>query len=277
MRSSDKSLPEFTDPPVVEVALSIQFDPLKKLRGLQLGLLWKEFKARFPVTEEHPPLEPSFERFGLSPTSGKSQVQIQLLEELPVPRYWFLNESGTQLIQVQQDRFVHNWRKHKGQEEYPRYEQLRVTFSQELDRFQRFLEQEDLGTLTPNQCEVTYVNHIFHGTGEEVTLEKILAPVSRQYGGEFLPVPESTRATFRYVIDNEANQPVGRLHIAAEPAYRTADKQKMYVLNLTARGAPAEATIEAAMGFLDVGREWVVRAFADITTVEMHHHWGRIT
>ena len=52
-----QSLPDFDNPPLIEVALSVQFDPLEQLRTPQIGLLWAEFRDRFPVTQEHVPLD----------------------------------------------------------------------------------------------------------------------------------------------------------------------------------------------------------------------------
>jgi len=278
MADTQRILPDFTNPPVVEVALSLQFDPIKNLRTPQIGLLWNEFKKDFPQTEEHPPLEPVFERFGVAPKPGRPNVQLQILEAPPIPRCWFLNSAETELIQVQPDRFIHNWRKRQGDEDYPRYETLRKTLQMELERFQSFVDRENLGTLSPNQCEVTYVNHIMLPEGNHHGhLNRILAPVSLQSTDTFLSETEEAKVALRYVITNEAGSPIGRLHVVAEPAFRIRDGQPMYVLTLTARGGPSGSSIEDALQFMDIGREWVVRGFAAVTTIEMHRTWGRKT
>jgi hypothetical protein len=49
----------------------------------------------------------------------------------------------------------------------------------------------------------------------------------------------------------------------------------IYLANLTARVMPNGATVDRAMKALDVGHEWVVRGFDDLTTAEMHRHWGK--
>jgi uncharacterized protein (TIGR04255 family) len=164
MNSARPPLPDFAAPPVTEVVISVQFDPLTALRTPHLGLLWQDFRDRFPKTEEHPPLPPVIEKFGLL---GPPQIGVRFETSLPVPLCWFLNEAGTKLIQVQQDRFVHNWRKIGQSDEYPRYEHIRKTFEVELGIFCQFLAREQLGELVPNQCEVTYVNQISSGKGWE--------------------------------------------------------------------------------------------------------------
>src|SRR4030042_1345777 len=98
MNKMDAPRPDFVSPPVVEVALSVQFESLGKLRTPQLGSLWQEFRDRFPVTEEPPPLDAVVERFG-APRVRKGVARIEMLESPPTPRCWFLNEAGTELIQ----------------------------------------------------------------------------------------------------------------------------------------------------------------------------------
>ncbi|MFN9538051.1 MAG: hypothetical protein ACK6A8_02220, partial [Planctomycetota bacterium] len=56
-------LPEFENPPVVEVALSVQFDRLD-VATPQLSLVWQRFRDRFGRIEDKPELEAAYERFG---------------------------------------------------------------------------------------------------------------------------------------------------------------------------------------------------------------------
>ena len=66
----------------------------------------------------------------------------------------------------------------------------------------------------------------------------------------------------------------GRLHVMAQPAWDS-NGQRIWTINLMARGRPMGEGIEGAFGFFDVGREWIVRGFMDLTTASMHRHWGR--
>ena len=129
-------LPDFKQPPLSEVALSLQFNTLQNLKTPLSGVLWERFRKRLPEIEEHPPLSPVVERFD-PPVAPKIDVLIE--EKLPVPRVWFLTPKKTELIQVQQDRFIHNWRKVDGEGTYPRYETLREKFAAEIREFMTFL------------------------------------------------------------------------------------------------------------------------------------------
>jgi len=276
MSDMQSPFPDFTDPPVVEVVLGVQYEPLPALRTPQIGLLWSEFREHFPKLEEHAPLDPMMERFGIAGTP-RANVRFEMMQKPPVPRCWFLNEAGTELIQVQQDRFVHNWRKVGEGDEYPRYDHVRGTFEQELAIFERFLQKEGVGTLVPNQCEVTYVNHIDAGDGwsRHGELGNVLTLFAPKYSNAFLPEPEEARLTCRYVIPDEKGNPLGRLHILVDPACRRGDDRPMFLMNLVARGRPDGDGVDGVLRFLDLGREWVVRAFAAVTTPQMHKTWGR--
>jgi len=117
-------LPDFRKPPVTETVLSLQFEPLGGLTAAHLGLMWQRFRPQLPEVEEHPPLPPVFEKF--EPPSP-AQVEVTIEEKPPVPRLWFLNPPKTELIQIQVDRFIHNWRKMQGMEPYPHYEPIRAS------------------------------------------------------------------------------------------------------------------------------------------------------
>jgi hypothetical protein len=187
-----------------------------------------------------------------------------------------LNEKGTQLLQIQPDRFIHNWREVASGERYPRYERLLESFLNELSIFCAFVDREGLGELAINQCEITYVNHIMAGEGwvRHGQLAEILRCVAPVAG--HLPEPESISLTACYVIPGSDGRPLGRLHATVRPAWRTGDSRPMYVMTLTARGAPQGEGVSAAVAFLNLGREWIVRGFADLTTAKMHSIWRRI-
>jgi len=150
-------------------------------------------------------------------------------------------------------------------------------FEEELGTFRRFLVREDVGELVPNQCEVTYVNHIISGAGWQIhgELGEILTIWKTRYSDSFLSEPEDIGLRVRYIIPGTDGTPLGRLLVKIDPAYRTEDDRPIYVLVLTARGRPVSEGIEGALSFLDIGREWVVRGFTSLTSLRMHEIWGR--
>lgn len=264
-----EDLPDFRKPPLAETVLSLQFEPIAGLSIAHLGLLWMRFRKRFPLIEEQPPLSPVLEKFG-APTEAHVEVTVE--EKPPVPRLWFLRQDKTQLIQAQADRFIHNWRKMEGMEPYPRFEPIRQSFREEVVEFEQFLSDEGLGAAVVNQCEVTYVNHIEpEGVWERHgQLDRVLANWLSVSEGRFLPEAEDGGLRIRFVICDETGNQVGRLHVLSQPAWKKTDKTPILVLNLTARGKPVDGGIEGAFRFFELGRRWIVRGFADLTTPQMH-------
>jgi uncharacterized protein (TIGR04255 family) len=269
------SLPEFENPPLIEVALSVQFERLESLRSPQLGLVWQQFRDRFPKTEEHAPLDPVFEQFGSRP--GRPGVRLELVSAPPSPRLWFLNEAGTELVQVQKDRFVRNWRKQADADEYPRYRRLSRLFRDDFERFCRLIEEQQWGQVVPSQCEVTYVNLIAIGEGwkHHGELANVVTLFEHRYSDTDLGVPEEAALSVKYVLNDDDGNPIGRLHIAAAPVFRAQDNLAAVRLALTARGKPEDGGIEEVMRFFDRARENIVRGFTSITTPRMHLVWNR--
>ena len=258
------------------MVLSVQFERLESLRAPQLGYLWQAFRDRFPHTEEQPPLEPTFEQFGSKVGVGAG-VHFELLTSLPSPRVWFLNVPGTELVQIQQDRFIRNWRKTEDNNQYPRYSFLREQFTKDLDQFQSLVAQQGWGNIEPNQCEITYVNVIPAAEGWSVPgdLGRVCTLFRSSYSDDGLGVPEEAAVNARYIIIGDEDEALGRLHVAIAPVARAVDGTPAFRLSLSARGRPADVGTKAILQFLDRGHEAIVRGFASITTLEMHALWGR--
>ena len=114
------SSPDFERPPVNEVSLGVQVEPIDGLHAAHLGLFWGRVRRDFPALEEHPPLAPTpIEDVSSGPRL--LDLQVQMLTVPPVPRLLFIDGSGTELLQVQSDRFIANWRRLAGADVYPRY------------------------------------------------------------------------------------------------------------------------------------------------------------
>jgi uncharacterized protein (TIGR04255 family) len=266
--SQQVALPDFDNPPVVETVLSAQFEKLTAMQAVHFGLFWRKMQARFPRTEEKPALSPIIERFP-EPTSRGARMQFEAREMPALPRLWVLNEAGTEMIQVQNDRFIKNWRKIGEKDQYPHYEPvIKPAFQRDFAEFESFLAEEKLGVIKVNQCEVTYVNHIVSGEGWQT-----LADIHRVFtfwNQPPAPVPGdaedfSIRARFP-ITDN--GQPIGRLHVDVQPALRATDDRPMYVMDLTARGLAG-----TGFDFFDIGRRWIVQSFKRLTTPDMHRIW----
>jgi uncharacterized protein (TIGR04255 family) len=260
---------------VTEVVLSIQFAALPGLRAAHFGLYWNEIRGRYPKTSEQAPLAPVFETFGATPMLTP-QFQIHTMAVPPFPRHWFETEDGEHLVQVQQQRILHNWRKRSPQMEYPRYEPIREEFLAEVEKLETLFRKESIGALQPNQCEVTYINTIT--LPDDLNPQKHLARITPLWAGnlseQYLPEAETALIHTKYVLSN-GNEPFGRIYVNFVPALRADDYRPVVHLEITARGKPADGTVAAGFALLDEERDMVVRTFTAVTTQEMHKEWGR--
>lgn len=269
-------LPDFDSPPLIETVLSLQFEPIAGWTSAHAGRFWQSLGNKFATIEEQPPLPHIIERFG-PPTPPTMEVKVE--DRPPANRIWFLSSSKDQLLQLQADRFVRNWRKVEATDAYPRYEQLRARFWDELEAFQQFLRDAALGPLSINQCEVTYINHIdLDGSDHRGGLDRVITGALAWPSGSFLPVANYMALTARFEMRPaqapQDREPAGRLHFSAQPAWKRTGNSPIMVVTLTARGAPLGAGASGAFDFLDLGRQWIVSGFKDTTTPEMHQTWG---
>ena len=276
MTKPKRTLPEFEFPPVIEVVLGVQFSSLQGFSNLHFGLFYSKIRADFPKYEIKPPLDPIIEHFGQKPKiegfPGISNFQLTPISE-PDIRCWLKDDSETRLIQIQKDRFIQNWRKITGDEDYPRYDNLKPKFEAEWKRFCNFLEEENIKIPAIDQCEVTYVNHIEIGKGwkSHNEVNKVFSYWSGISSGNFLP--ETEKVSFKTSFVMPENK--GRLHVTMQPAIRRTDAQEVLQLNLTARGKPSSGGIDGILQWFDLGHEWIVWGFTDFTTDNMHQIWGR--
>ena len=265
-------MPEFKNPPVSEVALSVEFSPLENWtssHGLSFGSI---IKAEYPNIELQLPLISEIEKFG-DALWQQNQMKLEVMNQNS-NRFWFMTDPSNWLIQIQQDRFVVNWRKVSGEEEYPRYEKtIRSRFVLELERFLKFVEENNIGTIKVTQCEVTYVNDIPHGEYWKTITEatELFSMITKNNNANFLGALESFSMTGSYLMPNAQ----GRLRYSINHALRSIDKKEVLKMNLIARGRPASSDKDAIVSWVDMGREWIVKGFEDLTSKKAHALWGK--
>lgn len=270
--------PTFRHPPVVEVALGVQFEPIDGLRIADLARYWEQVRGRLPDWSQHPRLPHVAEVFG-PPGSSTAQIGIELGPPMVrAGRSWFSSEDGQCLQQVQDDRFVCNWRRYQDPTAtYPRYKtHHRPQFFSDLDDFEKFVAERDLGPIQPDHVEVTYVNHVFGGavTGDHSELHRVLEVFSDPKGSDHPGLPENVDLAMRYRIDGEDGRPRGRLHVVTKPVFRRSDLSPMYAVTLTARLGLERGDRQELESELDRGHDFLVEAFRTLTKSEMHEAWG---
>ncbi|MEW6277785.1 MAG: hypothetical protein AB1758_04105 [Candidatus Eremiobacterota bacterium] len=232
--------------------------------------MYQVYKDEFPGYEEQPPLEPIKESFGVR---ERGPLRFEWSTMPPCPRVWFVKSGGQEVIQVQRDRFLHNWRKMDSGDEYPSYEVCRGLFQSSLGTFLRFIEEHQCGAWVRNQCELTYVNHVRADDGAWTQHGKIGAVV-RAWRDLEDPVPETINIAMQYVIQGENREPLGRVHCSLKPKWRLPEHSPILECALTGRGKPLGPTIDGVLRFLDLGHEWERKVFLAVTSDAIQKAWG---
>jgi len=272
-----ESLPDFKAPPVVETVLAVAYEPLAGMSNLKLCEVWIDlFRERFPQAEERPPYPAPIESFVAPAASG---VSVSAGMGPPPTRLWMVTERGTELLQLQADWFARNWRKQGEGDAYPRYEKyIRPAFTAGIAQLREYVEQSGMGKVSPTQCEVTYVNHIrpaeFWRDHGDISRVFTVTDPSQYFPGRSESV--AFRSTYLITDAEVGDAPLGRLHVQIDSGIAQDTREPIFILNLTARGAPLlSSDDEGILRFLDMGRRWIVNTFAEITTPAAHQAWGR--
>lgn len=267
-------LPDFADPPVVEVVLGVQFDAIRELRQSHFGLIWERLRPAYPRTTDHARLDTLL--LGIDIERPGPSFQIEVLDSPPTHRSWFLSEDDERLIQVQDDRVVHNWR-HRGGP-YPRFESLRAQFWAAFETYRAVVDEVEIVPPQPRQVEVTYINWIAGARPADFLRTVTRAETEIDGVG---PEPEVEQWLARYPVAQDGAT-VGRLTIEAKPGARIVDgaMEQGYLLSFAYLGPTAPEDGDEGMDAqLQRGRDVIVRSFADVTENAMHDNgrWGRIS
>lgn len=256
----------------MEVVAGLGLEGSDPALGPMMAAFWQSsLRQQFPNLELQPPyIIPTevFEKQGLGPS-----FQFEVGPAIVFPRLWVSSSDNQELIQLHPRYFALNWRRVASGSQYDNWRNRRSKFADTLTEFLNFLDSHGVPRPRIGQCEVTYINHLRPGlvwTSHEHW--------SRAFKVRVDGVPyEAERLAFeaQFVFGAEGGR--GRLHIKSGPAFDTAEDSPLYILELTARGTPAEPTSEAALSFMDSAREAIDLAFVGITTAEIQNEWGRRT
>jgi uncharacterized protein (TIGR04255 family) len=260
-------VPEFDHPPVVEVVLGVQFRPIVAMRGLALAGLRDRWRNEYPQIEEQPAL-PLISEDSLS---RLPRLQFDVVS-LPPTRQWFLNDLGTELVQVQPDRLLVNWRAGETQAKYPRYGKIRETFVNRHNDLVQFAVDEGFGELEITQAELTYINVIEVNPGELGRIDRFFKGWS-EVSGHHLGAPDQARVTLTFAAPGLGN-PQARLYVEINPAQKHSGEYVLF-FTLTVRGNPGGKSFAEAMKFIDEAHDHVTRSFDELTEDSMHDVWGK--
>ena len=258
------ALPNFKNPPVVEVAMGVQFDDINALKAPHLWKLWESLgKNEFPKLEEAPTLGK------LGRDAGASITLMNANGLLPLPRYWFIHKNEDSLIQFQRDRFIYNWRKKKN--EYPRYGVVVKNFYKYYEKFETTLSSLKIHKPNIEMLELSYVNMVpldELGQGLE-KIGNLLNDVEWE-GKKILPAPKAMNLSWSFDIEEIQSQ----MTISVTTVQKIDDGTQALRLELRVRGKAPGVKLKDCKKWFDTSRGYIVKSFVEITSTTMHKKWG---
>jgi uncharacterized protein (TIGR04255 family) len=270
-------LPEYDDPPVVETVLSAQFARLSSFTAVHAAWFLKsQLDASWTKTQEVPRLPDVFERFGSARIWLQNEFRL-IQAGSQSSRLQITRNDDERMLQLQDSRFIQNWRKEKGGAGYPSYRKLLPEFKDHLSRFEAFASAEKLGSLQVNQWEITYVNLLPRGGlwNSPQDLPKIFPwfgmPITGLAAVKELDAFGSGEWSF------ELADQAGRLYVSMAQVRigSPVEAHETINLQLTARGpTQPDRGIDLFRG-LDIGHDAIVRAFTAMTSGHAHKIWRR--
>lgn len=262
--SRPENLPEYDSPPVNEVVLGVQFSTPEGYQQIYAGEVWKLFKDKFPKVEEKESLPPILVG---APRAGHIKFSIIGASH---DRFWFISKEKEELLQFQQDRFLHNWRKIADKTQYERFDSRIKKYEAALFTLENYFKTHPDFSKEPlniNQCELTYINHI-HLNEKGSVGSKVNDWLKLVDFGNF------NQLSIRQEILDSKEKPYGSLSCEAQTVIDKTGKP-LLVLDITVRGIPQGQNISSAISFLKYGRERIVNCFDQITTDFAHKTWGK--
>ena len=269
---------KFNSPPVVETALSVQFNSLAGFTAAHAGWFWKEYIEKLG---EGPPNEwkqvvEAMRIPDLSEKFGAEDVwlppSIQLKQGVISPRIQIIRGDGERMLQVQDNRFILNWQKRTSA--YPSYDTLLPEFRSMLSAFESFCSEAGFGRPVYNLWEVAYIDQVKKGTmwDSARNLNRIFPaltspPVSIRHAPP--SDDETMSADWRFSLADRR----GRLYVQVRQARLLPSNEEVVQLTTTARG-PVSATQSWEQGF-NFGHEALRETFSSMTSTEAQELWKK--
>jgi uncharacterized protein (TIGR04255 family) len=253
---SSDPLPEYDHPPVIEVAVGVEFLPVDELDIVALVNLHNVWSDHHPKIRLQPEL-PSASRFA-------SQLPVVFNTGVPPVRLWSLSDDENFLVQVQADRMVMNWRR-ISDAGYPHYANIVEQFQARWSELVGYLNRMGASAPTPTVAEVTYVNSIhFNASAGPVQILTFDRDVDGLWPTAALSIQRVSP------IPVELGQP-GTLRLAANT-----EEPGALRLDVVAR-IDIDPLIEDAFprDALDFAHEVAVRGFSLSVTAAQQEMWGR--
>ena len=251
---------KFKNPPINELIISTYFNPpIHGLRNEHIGLFWHSIKDEFPIVSQQLPL-----------VNVNIDAQLGGEEIFPMPRYWMISSDDTNVMQIQKQAFMLNWRRRDA--EYPYYENIKPIFDKYYSKFQAFISSEtNTDNLQIDVCELTYINTVESCEYWSVPgdVNKIIPSFSIP---TMAPSPKSApsyNCTFVYAIDDDLH-----LRVSIRNAQSAQHPElPILVFEIRASGQIGLTNKSDADSWFDRGHQAISQCFLNLTNPDIQRKY----
>jgi uncharacterized protein (TIGR04255 family) len=266
-------LPDFSNPPIDEVAIGFQFDRVEGFSDVHAGLYWQRVRETYKKTQTRPRGEMPIEELGTAwSLGGLPAFELLGPNASMANRTWLVTEDDIGLIQIQDNQFIRNWRRRES--EYPHLDEQIDEFWSAWGEFCQLLSDERFEQPRIRQLEVSYFNWISPPESTWFSLSEALVLDIPSLGRE----PGRLRLATSYLDHDEQGTPQARFQVEIQPALKDEGGLPVagYRLVLSYKAPEPTTDRESLNALIRRGREVIVLSFVELTTTEAHRHWGRI-
>ena len=259
----------FEDPPIKEFVIATYFNPpLFALRNEHIGLFWSRIRDKFPKVEQQQPVGGTA---AVGAIAQDDEVRPIGNDVFPMPRYWFMSEDQTTVIQLQKNALMLNWR--RGAEGYPRFAgYLKPTFDRYYRIFEEFAREEAaVEELKIDLCELAYINVVtpceyWNGPTDTPHVLPSVGMPDIGFGSSGRPV--IVDAAYTYTLDPDLH-----LRVTVRNAESANDPNvPVLVLEISVRGRLERTEKSNADSWFDRAHEAAVNCFVRMTSDEVRQN-----
>ena len=193
-----------------------------------------------------------------------------------MPRFWFSAEDNVNLIQLQKNAFMLNWRRRDAQ--YPHFaENLKPAFDKYFRIFEDFA-REDVGVedIKIDLCELTYINTIEaceYWQGPQDTAKVVPSFAIPETGTES-SAPSAFNCTYVYVPskDLQLRVSIRNGEVTTKPG------TPVLVLEIKASGRLGQVGKSIADEWFERAHDAIIASFVGMTSEDIQQaHWKPVT
>lgn len=251
------ALPDYDNPPLNEIAVGVHFEPLSSWQSRHIGQFWGEVSKDYPSTEDQPPI------FNI-----EGGPRFEILQLPPLRRTFLISRDQNFVIQLQETRFLLNWRKRQPSDIYPRFNAFFKKFVGHWGQFSDFVARENVGSLKPVRYELTYVNHIEQTESPvSTTVERYVKMFNwSSLSAQFLPPPTGINVVWTFAMPEQLGFAQANLSQGVR-----ADGRAVLVLVLSCTGAASPKI--SLNDWFGVAHRWLSQGLKELTTDIARQEW----